>query len=72
MIPIEPAPIEVVQYVTDYELNVMAQRGTQKFAPWGWKEYGCEGTRWFGPPPCRDSQAREKRRRTSLYFYLGF
>ena len=49
-----PVPIEVVRYVSDYELNVMAQRGTQKFAPWWWKEYGCEGTRWVGPLPCRD------------------
>ena len=49
-----PVPIEVVQYVSDYELNVMAQRGTKEFAPWWWKEHGCEGTRWFGPLPCRD------------------
>ena len=53
-LPPPPIPIEVVQYVSDYDLNVMAQEGTQKFAPWWWKEYGCEGTRWFGPPPCRD------------------
>ena len=53
-LPPPPIPIEVVQYVSDYDLNVMAQEGTQKFAPWWWKKYGCEGTRWFGPGPCKD------------------
>ncbi len=49
-----PVPIEVVRYITDYELNVMAQTSTKKDYPWWWKKYGCSGTQWFGEGPCRD------------------
>ena len=49
-----PVSIEVIQYVTDYDLNLMAQTSTKRDYPWWWKEYGCEGTRWFGTKPCRD------------------
>ena len=49
-----PVPIEVIQYVTDYDLNLMAQTSTKRDYPWWWKEHGCEGTRWFGTNPCRD------------------
>ena len=31
-----PVPIEVVQYVSDYELNVMAQTSTKRDYPWWW------------------------------------
>ena len=51
-----PVPIEVIPYreVTNRDLNIMAQQGTKKYAPWWWNKHGCEGTHWYGPKPCRD------------------
>ena len=49
-----PVEIEVVRYVTDYELNRMAQLSTKIDYPWWWSKHGCNGTRWFGPQPCKD------------------
>ena len=59
MIPfiIAAIPIEVEPYhqVEDWtEINRMAQVGTKEYAPWCWNKYGCDGTQWYGPEPCRD------------------
>ena len=54
MIEPAPVPIEVVQYVSDYELNVMAQTSTKRDYPWWWNKYGCSGTQWIGDGPCTD------------------
>ena len=48
-----PIPIEIIAYdMTD--INGMAQVGTKEYAPWWWNKYGCKGTQWYGPEPCRD------------------
>ena len=36
------------------EINRAAQISTKETYPWWWNKYGCEGTQWYGPEPCRD------------------
>ena len=48
MIPIDLPPAQIIP------INRMAQQSTKETYPWWWNKYGCEGTQWYGPGPCRD------------------
>ena len=48
MIPIDLPPDQIIP------INRMAQQSTKETYPWWWNKYGCEGTQWYGPGPCRD------------------
>ena len=37
-----------------YDINLMSQQSTKRDYPWWWYKYGCKGTQWYGPKPCKD------------------
>tara|TARA_B100000029_G_C17156614_1_gene808005 strand:+ start:268 stop:462 length:195 start_codon:yes stop_codon:yes gene_type:complete len=53
-IPIEVEPYQEYHPNEWTEINRAAQISTKESFPWWWNKYGCEGTQWYGPEPCKD------------------
>ena len=52
-IPVE-IPVEPYQEIEWTDVNRASQLDTKQRFAWWWNKYGCEGTQWYGPEPCKD------------------